>query len=80
MKNKFILEEDKFDSILLAAAPEEVPEKILSSLINGGRLIAPVGNNKKQDLVLITKIDKENYKHERIEEVLFVPMLDGVID
>ena len=74
------LEEDKFDSILLAAAPEEVPEKILSSLINGGRLIAPVGNNKKQDLVLITKIDKENYKHERIEEVLFVPMLDGVID
>ena len=74
------LEEENFDSILLAAAPKEVPEKILSSLIKGGKLIAPVGNKERQDLVLVTRMDKDYYKYEKIEEVLFVPMLDGVIE
>jgi protein-L-isoaspartate(D-aspartate) O-methyltransferase len=44
-----------YDAILIAAAAPSVPEPLLQQLATGGRLIAPVGEEDKQELRLITK-------------------------
>jgi protein-L-isoaspartate(D-aspartate) O-methyltransferase len=44
-----------YDAILIAAAAPAVPEPLLQQLAEGGRLIAPVGDEDKQELHLITK-------------------------
>lgn len=44
-----------YDAILIAAAAPAVPEPLLQQLAAGGRLIAPLGDEDKQELQLITK-------------------------
>ena len=48
-------ESSPYDAILIAAAAPAVPEPLLEQLAEGGRLIAPVGEEDKQELRLITK-------------------------
>lgn len=43
-----------YDAILIAAAAPSVPEPLLLQLAEGGRLIAPVGHEDKQELQLTT--------------------------
>jgi protein-L-isoaspartate O-methyltransferase len=40
----------------------------------------PIGNASKQILTLITRLGQEEYKTEELEEVLFVPLLGGLVD
>jgi protein-L-isoaspartate(D-aspartate) O-methyltransferase len=61
-----------FDAIILTAAPPKIPNPILEQLKDGGRLIAPVGN-EFQELILITKKGKK-LKRKRLIPVRFVPM------
>jgi protein-L-isoaspartate(D-aspartate) O-methyltransferase len=68
--------EAPFDLILGAAAPEHVPDALLSQLAVGGRLILPVGA-RQQQLVMVTR-DVEGYAQDVIENVNFVPMVRGV--
>ena len=70
----------KYDAILLAAAPLAVPEYLYKSLEIGGRLISPIGNGSTQKLTLVTRVAVEEFKTEELEEVLFVPLLGGLID
>lgn len=65
-----------FDGILVAAAPVEVPEKLLQQLKLGGRMVIPVGNGSGQSLRLITRT-ATGYEEEQREAVHFVPMLNG---
>ena len=44
-----------YDAVLVAAAAPSVPEPLLQQLAEGGRLIAPVGEEDKQVLQVITK-------------------------
>jgi protein-L-isoaspartate(D-aspartate) O-methyltransferase len=48
-------ESSPYDAILIAAAAPAVPEPLLQQLAEGGRLIAPVGGEDKQDLHLVIK-------------------------
>jgi len=48
-------EPSPYDAILIAAAAPAVPEPLLQQLAEGGRLIAPVGEEDKQELHLVTK-------------------------
>jgi protein-L-isoaspartate(D-aspartate) O-methyltransferase len=48
-------ESSPYDAILIAAAAPAVPEPLLQQLAEGGRLIAPVGEEDKQELQLIAK-------------------------
>ncbi|HTA57988.1 MAG TPA: protein-L-isoaspartate(D-aspartate) O-methyltransferase [Candidatus Baltobacteraceae bacterium] len=50
-------ESGPYDAILIAAAAPAVPEPLVQQLAEGGRLIAPVGDEDKQELQLITKRD-----------------------
>ena len=70
----------KYDAILSAAAPLAIPEYLYKSLELGGRLIIPIGNGSLQKLTLVTRMGDEDFKIEELEEVLFVPLLGGLID
>jgi protein-L-isoaspartate(D-aspartate) O-methyltransferase len=67
-----------FDSILSAAAPREIPQELVDQLADGGRLITPVGDDIRQDLVLVTRKGDE-YRSEIIEPAFFVPFLSGTV-
>ena len=69
--------EAPFDLILGAAAPETLPAALLEQLAPDGRLILPVGG-RRQQLMMVTSTT-EGFVEEIIEEVNFVPMLQGVV-
>lgn len=69
--------EAPFDLILGAAAPEALPAALLDQLAPDGRLILPVGG-RRQQLMMVTSTT-DGFVEEIIEEVNFVPMLQGVV-
>lgn len=62
-----------FDCIIITAAPEEIPPKLLEQLKVGGKMIVPVGKFY-QELKLVTKTEK-GIKKKSIVPVRFVPMV-----
>ena len=69
--------EAPFDLILGAAAPETLPAALLDQLAPDWRLILPVGG-RRQQLMMVTSTT-DGFVEEIIEEVNFVPMLQGVV-
>ena len=65
----------KFDAILCTAAISQVPLKLKTQLDIGGKLICPVGDEKKQHLLLLEKKSKHEFTETVLDSVLFVPML-----
>ena len=65
-----------FDVILGAAAPETVPENLLSQLAPCGLLLLPVGGDS-QKLIQI-QLTEEGFEETIIEDVFFVPMREGL--
>lgn len=62
-----------FDAIIITAAPDEIPEKLVDQLVVGGRMVLPVGRGF-QYLVLITKTAR-GIRSQNIIPVRFVPMI-----
>lgn len=70
-------EQGPFDVIIGTAAPKHPPQELIDQLVpDGGRLIMPIGE-EEQYLTVIDKFDDE-LKIQKIEPVVFVPMLNGV--
>ena len=74
-------EEILFDAIIISAASEEIPSKILKNLKNYGNLITP----KKypfdnQKLILIKKTGKNSFDQKELFDVKFVPLLNKNIE
>ena len=61
-----------YDGILVAAAPKELPNRLINQLVNGGRLVLPIGA-LNQELVLIQKTNR-GIEQTVITGVRFVPM------
>lgn len=69
-------EEAPFDAIIITAAPEEVPGKLIEQLKTGGKMILPVGKaHSSQLLKLITKTDTGIIERDLLP-VRFVPMVE----
>jgi protein-L-isoaspartate(D-aspartate) O-methyltransferase len=69
-----------FDSIILAAAGLGIPDALLDQLAIGGRLVAPVARNEKeQQLLLIERLSSHRYQRTALDEVFFVPLQSGVV-
>ena len=69
-----------FDAIIISAATESFPIKLLQSLKNGGKIIFPKKYSmEEQKLILINKINETKYKHETLFDVRFVPLLETTI-
>ena len=66
-----------FDGILLTAAPHAVPAGLFEQLAVGGRLIAPVGPDGRQELMRYTRTDLR-IERESLGAVSFVPLLSGL--
>ena len=73
------IKDTKFDAILSAAAPLEVPLDLKEKLSVGGRMIIPVGDKNNQILTLVTRTSKKEFVEDKLEDVLFVPLLKGVV-
>ena len=65
-----------FDRIIVTAAPLEVPKALTDQLKAGGKLVAPVGENVQQ-LVVVEKRRDGSLKRTATIPVRFVPMVPG---
>lgn len=64
-----------FDRIQVAAAGRRIPTALLAQLEVGGRLVMPVGEYS-QDLVVVDKVGKDEYKEKRYPGFAFVPLIE----
>jgi protein-L-isoaspartate(D-aspartate) O-methyltransferase len=62
-----------FDVILVAAAPDHVPQPLVDQLAPGGRLVIPVGRFF-QELLLVEKQRDGTVRRRSVTGVAFVPM------
>jgi protein-L-isoaspartate(D-aspartate) O-methyltransferase len=63
-----------YDAILVAAAAPSVPAALIDQLVPGGRLLAPVGDRREQNLTLVRKTDG-GVETEDVTAVSFVPLV-----
>ena len=70
-------EEAPFDSIILTAAPPQVPQTLVDELVRGGRIVAPVGSLARQELIVIEKRADGKIRRWLMAPVNFVPMKPG---
>ncbi len=66
-----------FDGIIVAAAAYSVPPALLEQLAEGGRLVIPIGTDREQQLLRITRRG-ERFERETLGAVTFVPLLQGL--
>jgi len=64
-----------FDAIIVTAGAASVPKALLEQLVDGGRLVIPVGD-KTQVLKIITR-NGDSYTEQQVEAVRFVPLVPG---
>lgn len=65
-------EEAPFDAVVVTAAPRDVPSPLVDQLKEGGRLVAPIGDLSKQELVRFTRTGG-GLRRETVTPVRFVP-------
>ena len=69
-------EQAPFDAVMVTAAAPRLPEPLLQQLKEGGRLIAPVGD-EYQELIVVTRRGTE-FERKSVLPVRFVPMTGAV--
>ena len=71
-------EQAPFDRIMVTAAAEDDPKRLLTQLKPNGVLVAPVGKGPVQSLRRYAGDGNGGFKVEALCDVRFVPLLDGV--
>lgn len=66
-----------FDKILITAAPEKVPEKLLSQLKIGGWMVLPLGDRQGQKMTVIKRVSENEFTDSEHGDFIFVPMQEG---
>ena len=64
-----------YDAIVVTAGGPRVPEPLLAQLAPGGRLVIPVGEEKTQELVRVTRRLDGTLEREELGGVRFVPLI-----
>jgi len=66
-----------FDAIIVSAATEKIPSKLLQNLKNNGKLIIPKKYPlENQKLVLVKRNSENNFEKKELFDVKFVPLLN----
>lgn len=69
-------DEAPFDAILVSAAAPNIPKTLESQLAIGGRMVVPVGKDRRaQELIRVTRAGEEAFEREDIADVRFVPLV-----
>jgi protein-L-isoaspartate(D-aspartate) O-methyltransferase len=71
-------EQSPFDRIIVTAASEEVPRVLLESLTDGGILVIPEGEERREQDLLRIRRDGDSFKRESLGAVRFVPLVSGL--
>lgn len=64
-----------YDGIMVTAGAPVVPEDLIKQLSVGGRLIVPVGDQKVQTMIRITRVSDNEFKQEQLKQYKFVPLI-----
>ena len=64
-----------YDGIVVTAGAPVVPEKLKEQLVIGGILVVPVGNNERQQMLKITRVNETEFETESFDYFAFVPLL-----
>ncbi len=67
-----------FDAIILTAAGDTIPSRILDQLSPTGVLVAPVGSPSRQTLIRMRGDGQGDFTQEELGAVSFVPLLGGI--
>jgi protein-L-isoaspartate(D-aspartate) O-methyltransferase len=70
-------EQAPFDRIMVTAAADEEPKRLLAQLKPNGVLVAPIGRGPVQTLIRYAGDGKGGFAQESLGEVRFVPLLEG---
>ena len=74
-------EEILFDAIIVSAASEKIPLKLLQNLKNNGKLIIPIKySSGNQKLKLVKKTSESSFDQKELFDVKFVPLLNKNIE
>ena len=66
-----------FDAIIVSAASEKIPLKLLQNLKNNGKLIIPIKYSlENQKLKLVKKTGENSFDQKELFDVKFVPLLN----
>ena len=69
-----------YDAIIVTCCAKEIPDKLLSQLKVGGRMVIPIENtNSKQSMFVVERTGESEYVKSEIGECNFVPMLEGIV-
>ncbi len=63
-----------YDAVLITAAGPEVPQALVDQVKDGGRIVAPIGDEQCQELMLYTKRGKR-LRPKRMGNCFFVPLI-----
>ena len=66
-----------YDAIIMTASPNDIPSELIKQLKPSGRMVLPLNIDGSQKLFRI-KNTKNGLLKKEVDDVLFVPMLEGV--
>jgi protein-L-isoaspartate(D-aspartate) O-methyltransferase len=69
-----------FDKIVVTAGAYSVPEDLKLQLKTGGRMVIPVGSQKRQEMQVVVRISENEFKTEKHGGFVFVPLLKGTVN
>jgi protein-L-isoaspartate(D-aspartate) O-methyltransferase len=67
-----------YDGIVVAAGGPDVPKPLLEQLAVGGRLVAPVQQPGRGQVLVVVDRHADGYTHGTHEAVKFVPLKSGL--
>ncbi|MGQ9621290.1 MAG: protein-L-isoaspartate(D-aspartate) O-methyltransferase [Bacteroidales bacterium] len=69
-----------YDGIIITAAASEIPDKLLTQLRVGGRLVVPLGGGDIQIMTVAERTGPDSYDYSSHGTFVFVPMLRGTVN
>lgn len=64
-----------YDGIVVTAGAPVVPQDLIAQLTVGGKLVIPVGDEKKQVMLRIVRVSESEYQQEELDNFKFVPLI-----
>jgi protein-L-isoaspartate(D-aspartate) O-methyltransferase len=71
-------EQAPFDRVIVTAAAADIPGNLLDCLTESGVLVAPVGEEHRDQQLIRVRREGDNFRHEELGPVRFVPLVEGL--